>query len=338
MSHYFLTCLRPVRSGMILFSTLFLLACGTVAHSTSYRVSMEPDDLKSSQYMQLKLEGSLGISGAKVNDLDVTELSDLAWDADEKLLYAISDRGYLYTIRLSINNNKLTKADIISATTLKGKNKKPVRGRDQDSEGMTIKNANNGRVGDAELIISFEGNSRLVRYNTRGDYLGELPLPKKLSNHRNFRHGNKMLESLTTHPKYGLITAAELPLKANPENQQTLYSQRGQEWHFPRHKAAESSVTALEVLPNGDILVLERAFSGIFSPLVVSLRQVMLNQCDKFSHCKTRDLAVFNSGEGWNIDNFEGLTHLGGNRYLMVSDDNKNPLQQTLLVMFEVTP
>jgi len=71
---------------------------------------------------------------------------------------------------------------------------------------------------------------------------------------------------------------------------------------------------------------------------VVSLRQVMLNQCDKFSHCKTRDLAVFNSGEGWNIDNFEGLTHLGGNRYLMVSDDNKNPLQQTLLVMFEITP
>jgi hypothetical protein len=239
---------------------------------------------------------------------------------------------------LSINNNKLTKADIISATTLKDKNKQPVRGRDQDSEGMTIKNANNGRTGDAELIISFEGNSRLVRYHTRGDYLGELPLPKKLSNHRNFRHGNKMLESLTTHPKYGLITAAELPLKANPENQQTLYSQRGQEWHFPRHNAAESSVTALEVLPNGDILVLERAFSGIFSPLVVSLRQVMLNQCDKFSHCKTRDLAVFNSGEGWNIDNFEGLTHLGGNRYLMVSDDNKNPLQQTLLVMFEITP
>lgn len=327
-----------MRSGMILFSTLFLLACGTVAHSTSYRVSMEPDELKNSQYMQLKLEGSLGISSAKVNGLPVVELSDLAWNADEKLLYAISDRGYLYTLRLSINNNKLTKADIISATTLKGKNKQPVKGRDQDSEGMTIKNGSNGRAGDAELVVSFEGNSRLVRYNTRGDYLGELPLPKKLTNHHNFRHGNKMLESLTTHPKYGLITAAELPLKSSPENQQTLYSQRGQEWHFTRHNAAESSVTALEVLPNGDILVLERAFSGIFNPLVISLRQVMLNQCDKSSQCKTRDLAVFNSGDGWNIDNFEGLAHLGGNRYLMVSDDNKNPLQQTLLVMFDIMP
>jgi hypothetical protein len=36
------------------------------------------------------------------------------------------------------------------------------------------------------------------------------------------------------------------------------------------------------------------------------------------------------------LDNFEGLTKVGGNRYLMVSDDNESFFQKTLLVLFEV--
>ncbi|MGB1311695.1 MAG: esterase-like activity of phytase family protein, partial [Leucothrix sp.] len=79
-------------------------------------------------------------------------------------------------------------------------------------------------------------------------------------------------------------------------------------------------------------------YSGIFNPLVISLRQVKLDQCNQQNHCAVRDLAIFDSTKGWNIDNFEGLTHLQGNQYLMVSDDNKNPLQRTLMVKFEILP
>ena len=288
--------------------------------------------------MNVRLLGTLGISSAKVSGLPVVELSDLAWDADAKTLYAISDNGYLYTIKLVTRNDKLVQAKFIKAVRLKGANRKPLDRAFKDTEGLTIKNARNNNPNDAELIISFEGKVRTHRYDTSGHYLGNIPLNKQLQNRHNYQHGNKMLESVALHPKHGVLAAAELPLKTNRSNIQSIYSQYGKAWHFPRLKAAESSITALEVLGNGDVLVLERAWSGIFNPLVISLRQVQLNQCNKKNYCSVRDLAIFNSAQGWNMDNFEGLTHLQGNQYLMVSDDNKSPIQQTLMVMFEVLP
>jgi len=331
-------CLHSFRAGILFFSALFLMACGTFANSNSYKASITPENFNGSRYMNIRLQGSLAISSAQVNGLPIVELSDLAWDADAKKLYAVSDNGYLYTINLVKHKNRLIRADIVKAVRLKGANKKSLRGRYKDSEGLTIRNARNNNPNDAELIISFEGNSRAERYSTAGNYLGKLPLPKKLENRHNYRHANKMLESIVLHPQHGALVASELPLKASQKNIQSIYSQHGKVWHFPRLNAAESSITALEVLSNGDVLVLERAFSGIFSPLIISLRQLRLNKCNKQNHCAVRDLAIFNSAAGWNMDNFEGLAHLQGNQYLMVSDDNKSPLQQTLMVMFEVLP
>jgi len=331
-------CLHAIRAGILFFSALFLMACGTVASSNSYKAQIKPENVSNNRHMSIQLQGSLAISSAQVNGLPIVELSDLAWDADAKKLYAVSDNGYLYTINLVIHKNRLIRANIIKAVRLKGANKKPLRGHFNDPEGLTIRNARNNNPNDAELIISFEGNSRVERYSTAGNYLGKLALPKKLENRHNYRHANKMLESIVLHPRYGALVASELPLKASQKNIQSIYSLQGMVWHFPRLNAAESSITALEVLGNGDVLVLERAFSGIFSPLVISLRQVQLNKCNKQNQCAVRDLAIFSTAAGWNMDNFEGLAHLQGNQYLMVSDDNKSPIQQTLMVMFEVLP
>ena len=331
MNNSFTSCL-PVRAGFLLLTTLLLMACGTSAHSNSYRVSLSPNGFSGNQYMKTKLLGSIALSSNKVNGIPISELSDLAWDNHSKTLYAVSDGGYLYTIKIKQSNNKLLNASIIKAVKLKGANKKVLRGANNDPEGLDIIRKNN----ITELIVSFEGNSRVARYNTDGEFISNIRIPKKLTNRKSYRHQNKALESVAVHPKHGAITAAELPLKASANNIQTIYSQHGKEWHFPRHKAAESSVTALEVLSNGDILVLERAFSGIFQPLVISLRQLQINKCNRNNHCPIKDIAVFSSAKGWNMDNFEGLTQISGNRYLMVSDDNQSPLQQTLMVMFEV--
>ena len=333
MNKSFTLCL-PIRAGILLLSTLLLMACGTAAHSYSYRMSLTPEGFSGNQYMRTKLLGSIALSSAKTNGIPMVELSDIAWDGKTQTLYGLSDNAYLYTMKLKFSNNQLLSASIIKAVKLKGANKKVLSGANKDSEGLDLIR-NNNRI---ELIISFEGNSRVDRYNTNGDYLGKITLPKKIANKRSYRHGNKALESVVVHPKFGVITAGELPLKANFINTQTIYSQHGKEWNFPRYKAAESSITALEVLPSGDILVLERAFSGIFQPLVISLRQLQVKQCDSKNNCPIKDIAVFSSANGWNMDNFEGLTHLSGNRYLMVSDDNKSPIQQTLMVMFEILP
>ncbi|RVU83963.1 esterase-like activity of phytase family protein [Leucothrix sargassi] len=330
--------LSRFRAGILLSSALFLTSCATSAESNSYRVHFPPKEITNNQFMNIKLMGSIALSGAKVNGLPVVEVSDLAWDHDTQTLYAISDDGYLYTMKLIINNGQLNRAQITKAVKLLGSNKQPLKGAQNDPEGLSIKNHRNGNKSDAELIVSFEGNSRVERYTTQGQYIGPIKMPSKLNQRSSYTSTNKSLESVTIHPRYGVITASELPLKKSAKNTQTLYAQNGKEWHFSRHSAKESSVTALEVLENGDILVLERAFSGIFSPLIITLRQVQLNKCDKNSRCAVKELAVFNSSKGWSVDNFEGLTKLSGDRYLMVADDNKSPIQQSIMVMFEVTP
>ena len=43
-----------------------------------------------------------------------------------------------------------------------------------------------------------------------------------------------------------------------------------------------------------------------------------------------------NSHKGWSVDNFEGLVRVGKNRSAMISDDNNNFFQRTLLIYFEV--
>jgi len=139
-----------------------------------------------------------------------------------------------------------------------------------------------------------------------------------------------------THSQYGIITAPELPLKKKSQKKQTLYSINGKEWHFKPTGTKNSSITALETLPNGNILILERAYNGILSPIIISLRELKIDQCNKKELCKTELLAAFDSSEGWLVDNFEGLTHIRDNLYLMVSDNNKNPLQKTIFVLFEI--
>ena len=70
--------------------------------------------------------------------------------------------------------------------------------------------------------------------------------------------------------------------------------------------------------------------------MVISLRKLNLNKCNEQRVCEVESIARSDSSDGWLLDNFEGLTHYRVNQYLMVSDNNNNPLQKTIMVLFEV--
>lgn len=320
-------------------SFLLLVACTPLqaknSQSDTYNYPISPDRTNV-KFMQIQLQGSLALKPTKVNSLPVHELSGLAWDEDEQLLYAISDEGLLYHLTINIDDSKLNSAKIISTMQLKDINGLAIRGKYSDSEGLAILNANNGKKGDSELVISFENKPRITRYSTKGEILANVKTPKKLQKRKYYRHKNKALESVTVHPQYGILTAAEYPLKKHRIKAQTIYSSSGKEWHFPAAKAKNSSITSLEVFPNGDILILERAYVNLLVPIVINLSRLKLNQCDEKNNCKKETLARFSGADGWLLDNFEGLAHYRGNKYFLVSDNNKNPLQKTLLILFEV--
>jgi len=277
-----------------LFLCLFIIpitllsACSSF-RANAYNYSITPENINS-RFMRTNILSSFLIKAKTYNNLPITEFSDIAWDEDEKLLYAVSDEGLLYHLKINIIKNKLKTVDIVFATELKNKQKQALKGKFSDAEGLVVKNGNNGKLGDSTLIISFENKPRINSYSINGNLIKKVKTVKKLGKRKYFRHNNKALESVTIHPKYGILTASELPLKSK----------------------------------------------AITSPVVISLRKLNLDKCNTENLCEIVTIAKFDSSDGWILDNFEGLTRLRDNQYLMVSDNNNNPLQKTLLVLFEV--
>ena len=258
------------------------------------------------------------------------EISDLSWDTENKQLYGITDKGRLIYFNFAFNQAKINQLDIIKTVKLKNKKGQFLSKNKRDSEGMTGINSSPPTV-----AVSFERIPKVRIYNLDGELQKNIKLPKMLRDIKHYRSANRALEAIIKHPKYGLITAPERSLKKDPVQDHHLYQIKGKkEWTFRAYPKKNSSITALEVLNNGHLLVLERAVNKKAAELFIILRDVELH---KDGHCTVKVLAEFNSHDHWPIDNFEGLTALGNNLYLMVSDNGNSSLQQTLFMLFKVT-
>jgi len=98
---------------------------------------------------------------------------------------------------------------------------------------------------------------------------------------------------------------------------------------------ASSSLTAMEFIDDTKLLTLERSFNQITRRRVIILKELDLSKSTN-GISKSKTIAILDSSKGWRLDNFEGLTKIGKNKFLMVSDDNRGFFQKTLLVLFEV--
>ena len=285
--------------------------------------------LKGKQFEGITLLDQKILDFQKIDGLQFSEISDLAYDKKEQKLYFVSDEGRLFVFDATFTE-KIENLTAKSGLTLVKKKGQKFRRWRHDSEGLALDNK--GRI-----YISFEGRAKVGRFDEKGRMVKEYRLPTKLRDPKNYRSRNKSLEALTWHPKYGLLTAAEWPLKHMKKKEQTIYALNGKVWHFKAEAEQKSAVVAMEVMDDGNILVMERSFIDLFQPFVITLKKVYLNRCNtKKRLCQSEILAKMNTHKGWLIDNFEGLTKVGKHRYVMVSDDNDNFYQQTLLVYFEV--
>jgi len=264
----------------------------------------------------------------RIGDLPFSEVSDLTYLPKTHTLFLLSDRGRLYPFSATFTPTSMILHQPTTATRLLRPNGNPLRKHRRDSEGLTVDST--GR-----LYVSFEGKPRVAQLDRNGRIVQTLKLPKSLRSLKRYRHRNKGLEALTWHPKYGLIAAKERPRSGSLAHQ-TLYSLSGKVWRFKAENIPTDSVTAIETMDDGNILVLERAFVKQKLLGVVTLKKVYLDQ-QKDGWCRTEMLGQFRTDRGWYIDNFEGLARVAPHRYVMVSDDNDNFFQKTLLIYFEVT-
>jgi hypothetical protein len=285
---------------------------------------------------KIRILGLLQLPSFSVNNLRFAEFSDLAWDDDNGMLYAESDQGGLFWLQPVFTNSYLTDVKLIKALPLRElANGKAVRWTRTDAEGMDIVNGRNGRKNDAELVISFEREQRIVRYRTDGTAISQYTLPKPLDDIKNYQGANKALEAVCIDPDRGILTAPEQPLRDERAGYTRIFDLKGTSWYYPVTK--NSGIVAMECLGHGDILVLERDYLSIMVHTIITLKRIHLPAgLADGATLAAETLVRLDDTNGLRLDNFEGLTHHRGNRYFMISDNNDNFLQRTLLLYFEI--
>ncbi len=258
-------------------------------------------------------------------DIPFEGLSDLTYNKITHRLYMIGDRGYLYSFYAKFTN-KIEKLKYLSAFHIKTPDGKVIH---PDIEGLTHNKKE-------QLIASFERQPRVKGLTKDGRLKINYKIPKKLRKISIYKNRNSMFEGIAYHPKYGLLVSAEYPINKQKNTHQTIYSLNGKEWNFRAENYPNSAVTALEVMSDGNILVLERAYNGLSNPFYITLKKVYIDSCDKYHNCKSEVLALFSSSEGWGYNNFEGLAKVGKNRFVMISDNNGHSFLSTVLIYFKV--
>jgi hypothetical protein len=285
---------------------------------------------------KIRILGLLQLPSFSVNNLRFAEFSDLAWDDDNEILYAQSDQGGLLWLRPVFTNSYLTDVKLIKALPLRELgNGKAVRWTRTDAEGMDVINGRNGRKNDTELVISFEREQRILRYRTDGTAISQYALPKPLDNIKSFSGANKSLEAVCMHPDHGVLTVPEQPLSGERPGYTRIFDLNGKSWYYPVTK--NSGIVAMQCNAGGDILVVERDYLSIMVHTIISLKKIHLPAgLADGATLSAETLVRLDDNNGLRLDNFEGLTRHRGNRYFMISDNNDNFLQRTLLLYFEI--
>jgi len=283
----------------------------------------------------IRFLGMLELPAATLQGLRFSQISDLAWDDDAELLYAISDKGVLFHLRPVFDGDTLTDVKLVRALPLRELHTgQPLRHRRADTEGMDILHGRNRRAHDAELVISFERYPRIWRYLPDGQPRAELPLPAPLNDPRAYDDDNRMLEALCVDDTLGTLTMPEAPLRKERRGHTRIFSTGGRSWFYPVE--GSNRPVGMACLGSGEVIVLERDYGRLLWRASVTLKRVRLSAANAGDTLAPERVVMLDTTDGFQIDNFEGIAAHRGNRFFLVSDNNDLFIQRTLLLYIEL--
>ncbi len=282
-------------------------------------------------HTRVRHRGMLRLSQPPGSEANLYGLSALAWVASEGNLYAMSDSAQVFVFKPLFMQNELTGLEFIRQFSLKDGSGKPLRGSAADSEALFWQAAKS-QVAES-LFVGFERQPRIERYDLRGNRLESLTMPKGFERIQAYAQKNKSIEALSSHPKFAYVAGTEWPMK-QAQSYISLFTPLGAPWRYYLFAEPKCGLTALEHWHDDIFVSIERCFLNIAKPFTILLRRVQLNIDD--SNAAIQDLAVWRSNEVALLDNFEGLAHHRDNFFFIISDDNRNPWQNTLLSYIEI--
>ncbi len=256
-------------------------------------------------------------------------LSDMLLSADGRMLWAVGDEGAWLAARLDYSDGRLSGVTPIGWSSLVGPDgRRPERKAARDAESLV-------RLADDRLLIGFEHEHRIWQYaaptNETPGRPRIFPSPPGLA----AAPDNTGLEAMIA-LRDGRLLALSENLAAGPHIRGWIWD--GTAWSkLAFERAGDFRPTGAALLPEGDVIVLERSFSPL-AGLAIRLRRIATESIESGALLRGEELAEMRPP--YQIDNFEGIAARRGARgetlIYLLSDDNFNILQRTLLVMFEL--
>lgn len=277
---------------------------------------------------KLRHRGTLKLTS---DDADFGGISAIIVSGDGARFLAVTDASHWLTGTLRYRDGKLVGLEGTAIAPLRDLKGNALSGKDGDAEGLT------GSL-DGDVFVSFERDHRIWRYAFGKDGLAAKPSAiatpaalQKAPENSGFEgiaqlsDGRLLALTEAYHDDAGNIRGWLLKDGSDPEA-------------ITLARRAPYDLTDVRQLANGDVLTLERRFNRLAG---VGFEMRRIKGADVAAGATMDGEVVADVAMNFIIDNMEGLSVRAGEDgetlVYLVSDNNFNgPVQQTLLMMFEL--
>ncbi len=264
---------------------------------------------------------------------DFGGLSGASLSADGSTLTVMADIGVWF--RLALRHDAAGRLIAVAggeSGRLKDEHGKPLTSKYiGDAESIT-------RGADGSYYVTFEGWHRLWRYRPASDPLRAAAKYVRAPKGMTSLPGNEGVEAATLLPDGRLLLLSEGGFTGDGDLQGWL----GDSTHWADLTLAPTGAfrpTDLTILPTGDVLLLERSVS-LFGGFAARLSVIRTATIAPGARLVGRELGIIQ--EPLPVDNFEGLAARrapdGSTLIYILSDDNFNVMERTLLLQFRWRP
>ena len=311
-------------------SLLLVLFSGCSVRAPSGIVQLRPFEIESKENRRTEFDGLILFSAFELRSRhpQFGGISGLSIGGDGRL-YAVSDRGYWLSAQMRHDSEgRLVDLRDWQIKPLLTMARTPSDGLLTDAEALA-------KAPDGSLIVGFEQNHRLWRYlappMTFDSPAQPITLPRDLA--KAPRNGG--LECVTVLPSGEIFTVAEeLQNKDGSFKGWLIVDQETVEFSYL--STAGFRASDCTALPNGDVIVLERHLSIFFG---FSARLKLIRAASIRANAALTGEDLLRLDPPLRLDNFEAIAareDAAGTLIYLISDDNFQPFQRTLLLQFRL--
>ena len=259
-------------------------------------------------------------------------LSAFRIDTKGERFLSLSDKGSWFTGRIVYAGKEMTGLADVEVAPILGPDGEPVIKRGwYDTESL----ARDGGT----VYVGIERVNQILKFDFGRDGIRARGQPMALPTNLRKLPNNKGLESLVVLPKNAplagaLLAISERGLDADGNIIGALIG-GSKPGALAVHRTDNYDISDAGLLPNGDLLLLERKFS-LVAGVGIRIRRVPI--ASVLPGALLDGPSIFDADLGHEIDNMEGIdTHVtadGDTVITMISDDNFSMIQRTLLLQF----